>query len=46
MSGRNRLTYEKRVALDRHYVRRWSLLRDVWILVRTIPAVMRANETA
>ncbi len=46
VSGRNRLTYEKRVALDRHYVRRWSLLRDVWILVRTIPAVMRANETA
>jgi exopolysaccharide production protein ExoY len=46
VSGRNRLTYEKRVALDRHYVRRWSLLGDVWILVRTIPAVMRANETA
>ncbi len=46
VSGRNRLSYERRVALDRHYVRRWSLLRDVWILVRTIPAVMRANETA
>jgi exopolysaccharide production protein ExoY len=46
VSGRNRLSYGRRVALDRHYVRRWSLLRDVWILVRTIPAVMRANETA
>ena len=46
VSGRNRLTYERRVALDRHYVRRWSMRRDAWLLIQTIPAVMRPDDTA
>jgi exopolysaccharide production protein ExoY len=46
VSGRNRLTYQTRVALDRHYVRRWSMRRDLWILLRTIPAVLRTGDTA
>jgi exopolysaccharide production protein ExoY len=46
VSGRNRLTYSQRVAIDRHYVRTWSLWRDLQILVRTIPAVLRTGETA
>jgi exopolysaccharide production protein ExoY len=46
VSGRNRLTYERRVALDRHYVRRWSMWRDAWLLIQTIPAVMRPDDTA
>ena len=46
VSGRNRLTYERRVALDRHYVRRWSIWRDAWLLIQTIPAVMRPDDTA
>ncbi len=43
VSGRNRLSYPKRVALDTHYVRKWSVGRDMWILVRTIPAVLRSD---
>ncbi len=46
VSGRNRLSYRRRVALDKHYVRTWSLWRDLWILVKTIPAVLRADDTA
>lgn len=46
VSGRNRLSYERRVALDRYYVRRWSIWLDVWILIKTIPAVLRSDETA
>ena len=46
VSGRNRLSYRTRVALDRRYVRRWSAMRDVWILLRTVPAVLRTEDTA
>jgi exopolysaccharide production protein ExoY len=46
VSGRNRLSYRDRVALDRLYVRRWSLGLDLVILLRTIPAVMRLDETS
>jgi exopolysaccharide production protein ExoY len=45
ISGRSRLSYERRVRLDRFYVRTWSLWRDFAILVRTIPALLRSNET-
>jgi exopolysaccharide production protein ExoY len=43
VSGRNRLSYQRRVALDSTYVRRWSFTRDIWILVKTIPAVLRSD---
>ncbi len=46
VSGRNRLNYPERVALDRHYVRRWSVRRDLWILLKTLPAVLRVEDTA
>jgi exopolysaccharide production protein ExoY len=46
ISGRSRLSYDRRVRLDRFYVRTWSLWRDFAILVRTIPALLRSNETA
>jgi exopolysaccharide production protein ExoY len=46
VSGRNRLSYKRRVALDRHYVRRWSVWRDLGILVKTIPAVLKTDDTA
>jgi exopolysaccharide production protein ExoY len=45
VSGRNRLTYLRRVALDRCYVRRWSVWLDLWILIKTIPAVLRPGDT-
>lgn len=46
ISGRNRLSYRTRVALDRHYVRHWSIWKDLGILMYTIPAVLRADDTA
>jgi len=46
VSGRNRLSYRRRVALDVHYVRTWSLGRDLLILLKTIPAVLRTDDTA
>jgi exopolysaccharide production protein ExoY len=46
VSGRNRLNYRRRVALDVHYVRTWTVWRDLWILIKTIPAVLRADDTA
>ncbi|WP_411034228.1 sugar transferase [Shinella sp. BYT-45] len=39
VSGRNDVSYEKRVAFDTHYVRNWSLTTDLVIVARTIPAV-------
>ena len=40
VSGRCTLTYDQRVALDRDYVEHWSLLRDLNILLKTIPSVL------
>jgi exopolysaccharide production protein ExoY len=39
VSGRNDVSYETRVAFDRQYVENWSLMRDMVIIVRTVPAV-------
>ena len=41
ISGRSRLGYEDRVRLDMYYIRTYSVWRDVEILVRTLPAVLR-----
>lgn len=40
VSGRSDTSYESRVQLDRFYVTRWSILRDLYIIVATIPAVI------
>jgi lipopolysaccharide/colanic/teichoic acid biosynthesis glycosyltransferase len=40
VSGRNDVSYRRRVALDSIYARRCSLLLDSIILVRTFPAVL------
>jgi Undecaprenyl-phosphate galactose phosphotransferase WbaP len=40
VSGRNDLSYDKRVALDVHYVRNWSVWLDIRILARTVPVVV------
>jgi undecaprenyl-phosphate galactose phosphotransferase len=39
VSGRNKLDYRRRVALDVCYVRSRSLVLDVYILVKTLPVV-------
>ena len=43
VSGRNRLSYERRVELDCHYVATRSLRRDAWIVARTIPAILHGS---
>jgi exopolysaccharide production protein ExoY len=45
VGGRNRVPYDQRVKIDRLYVRRWSMWRDVKILIRTLPALLRTDET-
>jgi exopolysaccharide production protein ExoY len=38
--GRSDETYEDRVALDRAYVENWSLWKDIWIMLKTVPAIL------
>jgi len=40
VSGRNDLPYHERVRLDVYYVRNWSVWMDLYILTRTIVAVL------
>jgi exopolysaccharide biosynthesis polyprenyl glycosylphosphotransferase len=40
VSGRNLLTYRQMCELDIQYVRRWSLLLDLKILLKTLPVVL------
>jgi exopolysaccharide production protein ExoY len=40
VSGRSRVGYPERADIDMDYVRSWSLLRDLWILAMTVPAVL------
>jgi exopolysaccharide production protein ExoY len=40
ISGRNARSYQERVALDCVYVRRCRTSLDLWILIRTVPAVL------
>ena len=43
VSGRSKLTYAERVQLDCEYVRHWSLLRDLRILLTTFRAVVNRD---
>ncbi|AOX19531.1 undecaprenyl-phosphate galactose phosphotransferase WbaP [Kozakia baliensis] len=40
VSGRSDTSYERRVQLDRWYVRNWTLWHDIAILLKTLPAVL------
>jgi lipopolysaccharide/colanic/teichoic acid biosynthesis glycosyltransferase len=40
VSGRSEVTLEEMIRLDKEYVRRRSVLLNVWILLRTVPAVL------
>ncbi|PRD42546.1 exopolysaccharide biosynthesis protein [Phyllobacterium phragmitis] len=39
ISGRNDVSYDDRIAFDRHYVENWSFQKDIVIILKTIPAV-------
>jgi lipopolysaccharide/colanic/teichoic acid biosynthesis glycosyltransferase len=43
VSGRSNLPFEQMVDLDLRYIRDWSLLADLSILARTLPAVITAR---
>lgn len=43
VSGRSRLQFPERAIIDIEYVERWSLSRDLRIMLRTVPAVVRAR---
>jgi exopolysaccharide biosynthesis polyprenyl glycosylphosphotransferase len=40
VSGRSAVNYRERIKLQLQYVERWSLRRDIGILLRTVPAVI------
>jgi exopolysaccharide production protein ExoY len=41
VSGRSKLSYDDRVALDARYVAQWSMLLDIKILLKTITVLAR-----
>ncbi len=44
VNGRSAVTdFEEVVRLDREYIDRWTVLLDLWILLITIPAVLRGR---
>jgi lipopolysaccharide/colanic/teichoic acid biosynthesis glycosyltransferase len=43
VSGRTAIPFEEMLRLDGIYVTTWSLASDLWILVRTLPAVLSAR---
>jgi len=43
ISGRNDITYQERIRLDRSYVLDWSFFGDLRIILRTVPAVLMSQ---
>jgi exopolysaccharide production protein ExoY len=43
VSGRSDASYDQRVSFDTNYVQNWSLVQDLSIIARTIPAVLSAK---
>jgi exopolysaccharide biosynthesis polyprenyl glycosylphosphotransferase len=43
ISGRSDLTFDEMVLLDIYYVENWNLAMDLGILLRSIPAIVRAR---
>jgi exopolysaccharide biosynthesis polyprenyl glycosylphosphotransferase len=43
VSGRSDLTFDEMALLDVYYVENWNVLSDLSIMLRTIPAVLRAR---
>jgi len=43
VSGRNDISYRARVRLDSFYAARWSMTKDLFILIRTVAVVFRRS---
>jgi lipopolysaccharide/colanic/teichoic acid biosynthesis glycosyltransferase len=41
VSGRSNVSFKTRAELDAFYVQNWSLRKDMVILFRTVPAVLK-----
>jgi lipopolysaccharide/colanic/teichoic acid biosynthesis glycosyltransferase len=44
ISGRSDLSFEKENKLDIFYIENWSLWKDVQIIYRTIPTLLRKRK--
>lgn len=44
VSGRNAMSFQRRVYWDSWYVRNWSLWGDIVIILKTVPAVLLRND--
>lgn len=40
VSGRSEINFDKRVEMDAHYIQRRSIFYDIYIIIKTIPAVL------
>jgi exopolysaccharide biosynthesis polyprenyl glycosylphosphotransferase len=43
VSGRSDISYDKRVRLDMHYIRNWTIWLDIQLLLQTVPAVLKGR---
>lgn len=43
VSGRSELTFDEMVMLDLYYIENWSPWLDLWIMIKTIPALVTAR---
>ena len=43
VSGRNDISYRRRVAMDVYYVQHGNLIMDFWILLKTVRVVLSAH---
>jgi exopolysaccharide biosynthesis polyprenyl glycosylphosphotransferase len=41
VSGRSDIDYEERVRLDMHYIRNWTIWQDLYLILVTLPAVLK-----
>lgn len=40
VSGRSNINFDKRVEMDAEYLQKQSILYDIWLIIKTIPAVI------
>lgn len=40
VTGRSKINFDKRVEMDAQYVKKRSLIYDLWIILKTVPAVL------
>ena len=44
VSGRNKLVFKKRVALEAWYARNWSMWMDIVIILKTFPTLLKKDQ--